>query len=80
MQAQMDLAGMQAPAITSPTLAQPAPTIVPPDVPPTTFLQVEGMVTAEVLADDEEYHEVGLDGHEDGCHHSICIQHAIRLL
>ena len=36
------------------TLALPAP----PPLAPTSYLQIVGMVTAEVLADDEEYSEV----------------------
>ena len=41
------------------TLALPPPPAAPTAAPPTPFLQVEGMVTAEVLTDDEEYAEVG---------------------
>lgn len=40
-------------------LALPPPPAAPTAAAPTPFLQVEGMVTAEVLTDDEEYAEVG---------------------
>ena len=58
------------PAPAAAGLTPPAPALVPaataaavaatgaPET-PTEFIQVEGMVTAEVLADDEEYSEVG---------------------
>ena len=41
-----------------PSPGAPPPGFVPPSGSPTPFLQVEGMVTAEVLRDDGEYAEV----------------------
>lgn len=50
------------PAPTGPMggMGQPYPLLPQIPVGPTEFLSVNGMVTAEVLADDEEYKEVGL--------------------
>lgn len=41
-------------------IGQPYPLLPQIPVGPTEFLSVNGMVTAQVLADDEEYKEVGL--------------------
>ena len=65
MQTQMDIANAPAPGLTSPSMPPalpPAPAPAPAtatDAAPSAYLQVEGMVTAEVLTDDEEYQEVG---------------------
>lgn len=50
------------PAPTGPMmgLGQPYPLLPQIPVGPTEFLSVNGMVTAEVLADNEEYKEVGM--------------------
>ena len=40
-------------------MGQPYPLLLQIPVGPTEFLSVNGMVTAQVLADDEEYKEVG---------------------
>ena len=61
----MGVAGITQQSMSAPSLPPPPATGGPasnfaPAAGPTAYLQVEGMVTAEVLGDDEEYAEVRL--------------------
>ena len=58
-QSTLDSAGISVPGFGAAQPAASGPAPIAPE--PTTYLQVEGMVTAEVLEDDQEFAEVSRD-------------------